>query len=695
MAAPLVEVKIEEGIAEPEADREPEEVAALAEAYHVDRAFAPAAAAWSALASMEYEPQESALKAAISWLALGEIEEGVRWLRRARRSGTPPGDLLYVIAQQQWATGRLKRALRTLELARRLAGRAGPETTLLGVYAHRLHDRDRAGRLFAEAAAAGDACALANSVSLAGDAAAPEVALSALARAATGEPQRFEPYVLAARLARTCGSLGPPALFLARARLRRDGVVPLAPRRPAAETELAVRVRGFVSPDGIRASVVWRAGDRTPLPERFRLNRGFREVRVFGAAVEPAGHDPRGEAAIYAVPASAGGGAREVTIEIDGVPLPPGARFSAEEVELDAIAEWLPAPEPPVRIRWDVELTAPPAMTLATSVHPAGVTAIAMRRPATLELGELRIVGRRPAAELRLSAQLVARGLAEWRALLPGVVQPAATVAVVDRPRSQFCYARAGLVRVTNGALNGRSAAQLVHKASHLLWGNEVRFADDARWLAESLADYGMHLACESGALPDYRRQTLAALRTLDGGTLCATGLATLAAIRNKPAAFRLRAKGGFVIAALRAAMGEDAFRALLYAVAAAGRREPVDSYLFFALASRKNGASLNWFARQWVYESCELILAAHEPVAVSSEDGRWQLSFRAACEGVAVPGAPVCYLVSLAGGAAVRLNVDLNLGARQVTCTLGERPVSIHPDPDACWYASTSICAI
>ena len=219
--------------------------------------------------------------------------------------------------------------------------------------------------------------------------------------------------------------------------------------------------------------------------------------------------------------------------------------------------------------------------------------------------------------------------------------------------------------------------------------GAGLPVARDAVWLRAALAEYERHAAEAAGALPGYRAATLRRLRALHGGRLAHQGLAGLAQMPGERAAYVLRAKGGFVLAALRAVVGAEAFARLLDDVAGLGPECPLDTYLFFALASRAHGASLTWFARQWVCEEAELILAA-EAAAAPGAAGAYRLDLRARCLGVAVPGAPVTYAVDLAGGSAVRLELNLDLGLRDVALELPARPLRVRPDPDAHWYAST-----
>ncbi len=457
--------------------------AALAEAWHVDGAFARAARAWSELALQGREPAEAALKAAIAWFAAGDEAAGARWLLRARRAGTPAAEIRYVVAQRHWARGKFRAALRTLRRAQRSGSASPRETTLLGVYEARLGRAEQARALFERAAARGDACALVDRVSLAGAALAPAAALESLARAAAAEPQRFEPYVLCSRLARREPGLGPPALYLERARLRRRG------------------------------------------------------------------------------------------------------------------------------------LTVP-----AQDAEPA-----------------------EPAAELDRASYLVRRAGSLWRELVPDAALPPPQLVV----------------------------------------------ARDASWLAEALTAYELHLAQDAGLLPDYRAATLRTVRELGGGRLARQGLAALARLPGRAAADALRAKGGFVVAALRAVVGEDAFVRLLRDVFGLDRAHPLDTYLFFALASRAHGASLNWFARQWVCEPAELVLAA-EAEAAPAPGGGYRLALRARCLGVAVPGAAVTYAVDLADGTTLRHALNLDLGLRDAALELPARPLRVRPDPDARWYAST-----
>ena len=373
---------------------------------------------------------------------------------------------------------------------------------------------------------------------------------------------------------------------------------------PEPEPALLADARGHIAPDGLALDVTWTAPPGHRLPPRFKVNAGYEIVAVNGVPARQArerGEDPS-ETRVELALTPADPDAATVEFSIRGMPSPPGVRFGDAEIELDGLATWLPVPVPPEPLRWNCDLTFPTGMTAVTSTTLSGVTAIAIRGAAHLRHDSLpETFGACGAAELRLGASLVQRGVALWSRFLPELSQPTVRIAIVNRPRSTFCYTRPGLIRLASGVLRGPPAAVVVHEAGHLWWGTRAVFADDAHWVAESLAEYGLHLACDAGTYPDYRRATLDALRTLNDGRLPRDGLAALSGSPGKVAAFILRAKGGFAVAALRKTLGEDAFRDLLYRLDRAACRGALTSAGFLALAATVSGRSLTTFARRWV----------------------------------------------------------------------------------------------
>lgn len=686
--------------------------AALAEAWHVDGDLARAAAAWAELAGDGGEPAEAALKAAISCFAAGDEAAGLEWIERARGAGAPPEEVLYVLAQRSWGGGDALRALDLLEEAARRDPRSGRAVNLRGVLLLRLGASGRARAHFAEALARDpdDACALANQISADIDAMGALEAEAALRRAARSAPHRVEPHVLHARLRRRAGDEAGARLGLTRARLRQRSLWPPEDRAAAGGEALPplarAAVTGRLSEAGASLSVSLTFEGEPPLG--VFINAGYTRVSLGGAASRPA-EPPPGAAPRIAAPAAyheiperlreAARAGAPLAITLEGRPLPPCARLTADEIELDGLSAWLPlaAPERRTLYRLDIEL--PPgfrAFAPSPAPEPGGPGLLALRAPREASLPDgIVACGRTPLGDLRAAAAAAYQAQWLWLDLLGPACAAARAfaalppVVLVDRPGSRFCYARAGYLRIPSGlAGTGELAPLLTHEVGHAGFGIAARFAPGSELYAEALAEYSLHLAEDAGVVPGYRAPTLAALAALGGGELPSAGLAAMARGPGRRDAYVLRAKGGFMVAALRGVMGDAPFRDLLRAVLELGGERPIGGYELFAVASRLHGASLGWFANQWIHAGGELGFAV-EPGEIRREGAGHLAHFTVRCAGAAVPGAPVRFDVECEGGERVSAHLDLDLGVAHAAVITPSRPRAVRPDPERRWYAS------
>lgn len=659
--------------------------AAVAELLHLDGAFEEAATMWSRLALSGYRPPESTLKAAVSYLSLGNRAEAMRWLLRSRKH-SDRAEVLYVLAQEQWNRGRSLKALKTLAVVRRGAPTPGRETTLLGVFARRLNHTAQALALFRESASNGDTRALCNIVSILCKTTDLDSGLHALAEAVALDPQQIEPYVLCSRLSRRFPSLGRPEIHLARARLRQRSIARYRDATITPHITASVLVR--MEPNGLKIRVEWVVDHKTSLPESFVLNRGYQSIRINGKIIDGTPLDAH--IAQYTVPwQDRAPASNSLTLELEGLPQQPGARYDPHESEFDAISAWLPIPAADYAVSLNLSAQAQEDVHILASAGKFGGTIIAVESPTVYKATpSLTIYGRCSAALLYHAAGIIRGALDLWQTVLPSPEH--VSVFVADRTSSQFCYTRPGLLRVASGTLRGKSTAQLIHKTGHLWWNADERFTPESRWLAEALAEYGLHMADSAGLVREYRASVLTALRTLGDGRLPAAGLYELSKDRSKPGAFRLRAKGAFMLAALRATLGDSSFWSLIAETYAHSRTNPIDSYTFFAIAARLKGCSLNWFARQWVFETSELIFSARDAHVTQTGVARWELTFIAACDGIGVPGSAVRYAVVLQNGSVKLADVNLNLGIGKVVVSLEQQPIKITPDPFLEWYGTS-----
>lgn len=682
--------------------------AALAEALHVDGRCERAAQEWEALARAGFQPAEVALKAAMSFLAAGDQAAGAEWIRRAVAAGAPPADVLYVLAQHASNGGDLRTAERAAERAAGASG-SGRALTALAVMRWRAGRREEACRGFEEALARDPdhAPAAINLVSARLQRGEHDAAdARRLAEAVRAEPHRPEPFVLYHRLLRReRGRTDESREALAKARLRRWPAQE-GPRAPASEPEVDGEASVSVRREAGGLRVVARfelAGGAGPRPEAFALNAGYRQVEVGGAAAQPlAGRAGAGDPANvrwFEIPPDAwrrGSGGERVEIVATGSPLPPCARLEPDWLELGEQAAWLPRPAPERRWRWVVEPELSRMRWLVSDDRPsaAGPGLVALEEPASAaacQPSPVEAIGRVGRPLLERAATLAAWARALWEAEVGPLGTASAPVVVLDRPESLLCYDRPGFTRISSGIfLRDGQDALVYHEMGHRLWGAQAGFPDADRWLCEALAEYTLHLAERAGHLPGYRAATQAALQELGGGRMPATGLAELSRAPGPEAAYVLRAKGAWAISMLRDLIGDEAFHATLRAALEHGSRRPLDTYTFFALASYFHGASVSWFANQWVHSDAAMAISVEGAEATPAADG-FYLALDVRCAGLAAPGAPVELVVATETGERHPVLAGLDLGRAEVHVRTPAAPTSVTVDPHLRCYADVA----
>jgi hypothetical protein len=384
--------------------------------------------------------------------------------------------------------------------------------------------------------------------------------------------------------------------------------------------------------------------------------------------------------------------------------------------ELGAESGWLPIPTPGDRWNWDLDLDLPagfdpvcstggPAVSgpshppgsfitissptlgaARSSLSSNGVDVIALRRCERVG----RVIGNVRREYLEGADRVVGRALGLWVGLAGPLDRPCPPIVVLDRPASTFCYARPGFVRLASGILEQRGQSAIIHhEIGHLWWGTGVRFDQDSLWLAESLAEYTLHLAEDDDVLPGYRASTLEGLRTLGvGAAPPETGMAELARGSGRRNAAILRAKGGFLVSMLHEIIGRPNLERTLHEVVRAGRTRALDAYTFFALASWCNGATLDWFVNQWVFSDASMRFELGPIQVAPDPNGGFGVRFRVRSRGAATPGAPVELAIGLAGGAEHRVHVRLETGVADVEVRTAARPLAVTIDPATRWYA-------
>lgn len=703
--------------------------AALAEALHHDAEHARAAASWIALFDDDYRPDEAALKAGISLFSLGRDEDGWMWLERAREAGTAAAEIAYVSGQIHWSRRRYAAAMAAFEQAIREDRAPARALTALGALRWHLGDRTEAMRCFREALAAeGEHSeALTNLVNSELTGLSADAAASLLGRAALARPSRYQAHALWSRILRQEGRDGDHRAALARARVRRQGLGGVGSAMPAVrESHGQALVSGAIGAgDASNASgggevellVEYRlyVRDGEELPARVAVNHGYRDVVIGGA---PARELPAGPPALrrglgdtareLAIPASAwtfdDQPARDktpardlqtarLTIAVRGRPTGRCAALAGDRVELAGPSAWLPVLLPQRDLHWRIEAldTGLSNHWSTTATDARFLDLLALRGPASTANVELdwpvSVVGAQPGGPLRHLGFLASRTGRLWQALAGALDAPCPPIVVVDQPASTFCYARAGFVRVPSGILyQAGQQRQICHEISHLWWGAGARFADDAAWLAESLAEYSLHLAEDAGFAPGYRAGVLGRLGE-QAPELADAGLLRLAGRSDAEGARTLRAKGGFFVSMLRQVMGDDGFCELLRSCYCLGRTHVLDVYTFQALASWIHGGSLRWFFNQWVFADAGMSLRLLRADSVRRGD-RYHLTLQAACDGIATPGTRVDVVVYTVDGAAHRAWLELELGQARLDMTTAGWPARVVLDPELRWYA-------
>jgi Flp pilus assembly protein TadD len=676
--------------------------AALAEAWHVDGLYRQAAMLWQSLPPDALPAGTVELKVASALLSLGEIGDGAKWLNRAHRAGAPDGEIDYMRGRVLAEQGAIAAGLASLERVVRAGPARGGAANAAGVVLWRAGRKDEATARFRQAARIhpADGDALVNLATV-GAEADPVRARALLREAIRRKHHKHEPFVILSRVLSRSGDSPQATDMLARARLRQQwlGTIPGwqdVLRTPA--TGRAV-VRGVVSPDVVDLTV------RLKFPSGYRqrsivVNAGY-DIWTNGEVATAAEFDPRASGVRVAAPAvlvdlpNTASGDNEVRIRLRGVPLPPAARLSPTEMELDGISGWLPVPVPPVPMRWDVQLDTPPGYVLRVSTtdeRPGTVGVLATsgteRSTSTGERGpsQVTMVSSNEGLLFGAAARWASRAAECWGELLCPL--PIPPIVVVDRPQSRYAYARQNYLRITSGlARDPVQIGQIAHEIGHLWWGIRARFTPENHWLGEALAEYSHHLLEDRGENRGYRARALASLKDVDGGVSARRGMDRLAGRTDAVAMFALRVKGGFVMGMLRQLLGETAFGEFLRAAFDHGSRHELDTYTFFALASWYHGSSVRWFANQWVHADGVLELAVGEPVTRKSRTGI-ETTVETTLRGTHTCGVPVVVEIEDATGRRVRQACDVDAGGGRVMVRLDAEPVRVTVDPDSRLFA-------
>lgn len=691
--------------------------AALAEAWHHDGLFDEAAEFWQSLAKAEFDLPDSAIKAAISFYAANDERQGTRWLGIADRHRALSQQIIYIEAQRFWAIGDIDRAIEHFEQGQLRYPAHVDFAVALAILFQRTGRVQCARQQIAKALlhSPENAYALLNRVILDIGRVPFDEAAASLRDIVRRLPHRVEPHLLYARMCQRHGKSFDASQARQKAALRKAYLAAI-PRDSSEAGRIAdadvARLTGRVAANVFELQATLTCRRPEWLNRVVLLNRGFEYVSV-------------GQPRLHLAPAC-GTGVSNMRLSADldqyliteemwqpipegfalalhmrGLPCGAGVRISTTEIELAEGAGWLPLSLPALPTRWQIEPELPSGFVAMMSVsepQERGVGFLAVHRPesvSTILAGtEVTAIGRADRTDLTFASYMLQRGLKLWRDVIGPARIPCPPLIVVDRDHSTFCYTRKNYIRVPSGILRtGKATAILLHEAGHVWWGAGVRFNARSEWLAEALAEYTLHLAETAGLMPGYARSTISTLQRVGNGRVPAASLSHLAGLTDGKSAYLLRAKGGFVIAALRRTIGEAAFRRVLEISLDSEEQHELDAYEFFAAASLLHGSSLNWFVNQWCYVDGAMHLRTRLE-SVEAKPGCYRTSFEAFADGAVVPGTDVDFAIETTGTTET-IKINLDLGSCSVIVTTAHPPSAIVPDPCFRLLASRDVLEI
>ncbi len=692
-------------------------MAAFAEAWHHDGLFDEAAEFWQSLAQAEFDLPDSAIKAAISFYAANDKLRGARWLDIAGRYRALPQQIIYIEAQRLWAIGNLDRAIEHLEKGQLQYPTHADFAVALAILFQRTGREQCARQQIAKALQQSpeNAYALLNRLIVDIARITPSEAAVSLRDIVRRLPHRVEPHLLYARICQRHDKSCDADQARLKAALRKVylGTIPRDPSQAvrSADADLG-RVTGRIAANAfeLQATITCRRPER--LNRLVLLNRGFEYVSVGQTRIHPAPARNCGDSNMrlsadidrYLITEKMWHPSPDgfvLSLCMRGIPCGAGVRISATEIELAEGVGWLPISLPALPTRWKIESELPSgfvAMKPASDPQDRGVGFLAVHCPESVSTilagSEVTAIGRTDRTDLTFASYILQRGLELWRDVIGHARIPCPPLVVVDREHSTFCYTRKNYIRVPSGVLRtGNATAILLHEAGHVWWGAGVRFNARSQWLAEALAEYTMHLAETSGLMPGYARSTIETLRRVGNGRIPAASLSHLAGLTDGKSAYLLRAKGGFVIAALRRTIGETAFRRVLEISLDGEEHHEIDAYEFFATASLLHGSSLNWLVNQWCYVDGSMHLRTRLD-SVEAKPGYFRISFEAFADGAAVPGTDVDFAVETTGTTET-IKINLDLGSCSAVVKTAHPPKAIVPDPCFRQLASREVLEI
>lgn len=655
---------------------------AIAEDLHIRRRFAESTTQWMTLSHRFSENWALKLKVALGLFSLGRTVEGNLWLERAAAAGAPAVELNRVRSQV------LRQQRRPLDVIELLKGPASSSCSILQVehaialasvgnfvlarryLAKSLVARNASGYAYLNAAVAGPI----------------DRRWEMLESAAELAPAAPEPHELLA-FWDLCGDRESRRLAEARARIRLGQHPVLEYAEPAERNtrseysgrvsvafhEGAIRFRITAKMNGVGKDDLFIRVHRDCESLEIALNVGesnWQRVACRGTSLS--WRVARIKRALFRE------GKASLYIRGSLTPKGRGVHLSSSRVELAGAVFAVPSPNGHFTYRVEhVGLAATVGIELfKDGDRPPIIDCLGVAGPPVLHSRHLLVYAEVGVSRysLELLNQAVSRSMQVWRTLCARAVSKFKVV-ITNTPKSTFCYAREGVLRVSSGVLIDECISQVHHEFGHLVNGSNTRFAGSAEWFSEGLAELTNHLIENAGGLLEYRRQ----IDRDSKGRAFQLSLSDLAAERSLEAAQAFREKAGYIVYMLYRIIGTSKFRHMqrLLARRRSGRMESDE---VIALASWAYGSSLRWFFEQWLcYEgTCSATCTA----SASCEGEGWHLKCRVRLTSIQTPGRNVTIAIRLANGSTIEHLQSLELGGADFAMSLASQPQSLVVDP-------------
>ncbi|MEM7475314.1 MAG: hypothetical protein AAF483_10010 [Planctomycetota bacterium] len=651
----------------------------FAEALHVDGYYRKAVQLWGELVN-ESAGNDAVLRLAVTCAAMGNDYEALDMLTALERDPVMMEPVLYTRAQIAW---RNRDPATSLTLFQKAIA-ANPKSPMAYNSAAQLCRivglQDESNELMSKALALNDPHALINR--FIANSESPS-ARDGLLQALLQMPHRPEGHIAMARHFGQIGCVAKARQAKKRAHLRVE-VMPEPELVISVLEVLTMSVSGTIDSQGLSLKVEIEPKESTIHQGHwtFEINRNLTVACESGIVIRESatGHLDRIKLRVRQ-------GA--LCLCVSGRPEGPCASLTGRRIELAGPSGWLPVfrKKAVQFVSFEVSLPSGWKMLQEISYHLSNnPILIAFNRPKIRYVAERKILIQNQEGNSKnlysseISALCVARGLEYWQEICACKVDPnIPSIAVVDLPKSTFCYAGRDIIRLPSKVVKSSDLHSIIfHEAGHVFWNQVIRFETDAAWWREGLAEYTLHLAQDTGDLDGYRSQVLSLIA--DCRDLASRSLNELATLENAEARAIYRIKAGFVVAMLAQVMGQAHFEEFVTALAAGCKRG--DRYQIEALASWCAGDSLRWFFRQWV-DNPALISFENAELEFSPQPSETQAKLTVALANWTTPGVAVSVLVECVDGSYHIVEENLEAGVASQVIDLPSHPVRALIDPD------------